>query len=130
MSSEKTRKQLKREVLRLEQKISDLQTKKDSSGGDPIELQSIVGVQTLTMRYDAESREILRVNTPFANYVRMEKGELIGQSTKVLAPVLGADIYREITAPDPEVTTPPGLPTRQIRFTKCSPRNTTTLSMS
>ena len=48
MPSEKSRKQLKKEVLRLEQKVSDLQTRM-SSTGEAIADQSIVGVQTLTM---------------------------------------------------------------------------------
>ncbi|MDF1812707.1 MAG: protein kinase, partial [Verrucomicrobiales bacterium] len=106
MPSEKTRKQLQQEIRELNSKIVRLQEIRESNG-DGSGAHSIVGVRTLTLRYDADSKQILRVNTPFANYVRMQKEELVGQTIKVLASVLGGDIYKEISTHDSKVVTPP-----------------------
>lgn len=97
---------LKEEVQRLKSQVSNLEAKL-AGDSDTISSQSIVGVRTLTLRYDADTKLILHVNSPFANYVRMKKEELIGHPTKMLASVLGGDIYKEISSPNRDVTIPP-----------------------
>ncbi len=77
-----------------------------ASDSGEISGQSIVGVRSLTLRYDASTKQILQVNSPFAEYVKSQKEDLVGKNIQILARSLSTDIFKVVTKP-PEKGTPP-----------------------
>ncbi len=105
MRSEKSQNQPSEELQQLRNQVSQLREQLGSASGSSWG-QSIIGGRDLTLRFDADSHYILHANTPFAKYARMEKDDLIGQPMRLLAGVLGPEVYKAISSAEPDKTAP------------------------